>query len=1758
MAIDFNTSPYYDDYSDDKDFYRVLFKPGFPVQARELTQLQTILQNQVARFGNHVFKDGSKVSGGEIFIDPNAVSTKLLSTFNSTNISVSAFLNKFAKGDTSGFIGEVMHAFTADVPTAGDPPTIVVKGSNTENDGKFQPGETILFFDTLEDALDDTNQLIIGATVASNATVTKTATASTYSKVISVNSTTDINVGDKVEAGSISKDLFVVSIDEDTNTVNVNSYVEATIGLGTVSFINLASRKTLEISVAEGIFFRNGVFVRSANQSVVPAKYNLYPTCSVGFTITDVTVTADDDDSLLDPALNSTNYFAPGADRYKINLELISLVVLNDQPVLNDIEYIEVIRLQEGVVQKKNENSVYNELGKAIARRTYEESGDYILKNFILHLNDTTDSSTTIETDILPGKAYVRGYEVENISPRRISIDKARDTENVAGFDISTFYGNYVVVEPMTGSIPVLGANVELHYNTTPTSSTIIGTAHVKNIEYDSNTLSNANFKLFLHDINLTSNTFGDTRSLVITSVPGSYASNVTFKANVDATAITSNVAQLIESAYDTLIFDIPQTNISEVTDTTYTFKRVYKGVSFAAGNATISTSLSNEDFVGGSGVLPGSVAREYYAVVAASTSGTFTSGQFIPIDATGRSVNIAVVGSGSPGQATISVNDNTFNGTCDIIATIEAESYTEKTKTLAANTIQVVNIAASNTYYSLGVSDVNTVNGVYRLGSNVYHGAWSSGNTYSTSNVIVYSNLPYQANATSTGVIPAGNVAQWTPLTAVSTSNYDLDNGQRDNYYDHGRVRYLAAAPGNVIINFDYFTHTGTTGYFTVDSYPIDYSKIPTYTNKRTGKAYRLADSYDFRPRRTDSSSSLTFDSYKIPVPYDYIQSDYSYYLGRFDKIALTPDGVFKTIKGVSSFINPNIPEDDQDAMTLFILYVPPYTYTSEDINIEYISRRRYTMKDIGQIDQRLKSVEYYTALSLLEKETLAADVLDENNSALFKNGYLIDSFAGHSVGDVLNPDYKCSIDFLDNYARAPFDSTAYGFTFDANTNPDVNNTGGLISVPFTETVFVSQTTATKIINVNPFNVISFIGSLKLTPSSDTWFDTVSRPIINVVNNGDKDAWLAATNAAGTQWNNWQLNWTGQTTRDELVNVNNTGNGANAIIRTTTTTSSTFSRTGIRTSVGTKLVVNSDSTKLLSQEVIPFARQKTISFEVFGMPPVTRCYLFANNTFDLTTFITPDGGSLGGNLITDNNGYAKGTFVLPNTASIKIPTGRISLTLTNSSISVVAATARASATFVSSGTLNIEQRTVVSTREPVILREAVTDTRTDTTVSFNTRTVVDATQPATVNNNRPRVTWVDPVAESFLIDKSVYPNGIYLNSVDLFFATKDTSLPVWVQLRPMENGSPNSSVVIPFSEIYKNPSEITVPPEVNIFDGIGEPTNFEFEAPVYLAPGEYCVVVLSNSDKYNLYASEMGQKQLGTSNLVNSQPYLGALFKSQNGSTWTPSQTEDLCFKLNMCKFERGTKTFEVNLELPDSSFNYDLVKLNTQELNFGNKTKINYSLKSKTAGGSTFTDFINVPTGVNYEFTETMNASAAGDIVLRITLENLDENISPVIDLERLSTILVQNKIDTATTPILNSELNSIGGLAQARYITRRVTLTEGLDATGLNVNLLVNRRPGTDIKVYYKVLNKYDSTSFDNRPYVLMDRSALSGDVVFTDNPESYTEETYKALDISYTSGSANYNDFKVFAIKVVFFSTTQPVTPKIKALRVTAVT
>src|SRR6056300_278454 len=140
MATNFNVNPYYDDFSEDKNFHRVLFRPGFAVQARELTQLQSILQNQIKQFGDHVFKDGAQVIPGEISFSNTYHFAKLstLSTSTATDLIGTVFT-----GDTNGVVGEVINATEASDTQAA---TIYIRYTKTASTGvinRFVAGETL-------------------------------------------------------------------------------------------------------------------------------------------------------------------------------------------------------------------------------------------------------------------------------------------------------------------------------------------------------------------------------------------------------------------------------------------------------------------------------------------------------------------------------------------------------------------------------------------------------------------------------------------------------------------------------------------------------------------------------------------------------------------------------------------------------------------------------------------------------------------------------------------------------------------------------------------------------------------------------------------------------------------------------------------------------------------------------------------------------------------------------------------------------------------------------------------------------------------------------------------------------------------------------------------------------------------------------------------------------------------------------------------------------------------------------------------------------------------------------------------------------------------------------------------------------------------------------------------------------------------------------------------------------------------------------
>ena len=147
QITDLNVAPYYDDYNEDDNFHRVLFRPGFAIQARELTTLQSILQNQVERHGKHMFVEGTVVIPGQVSYSDQVATIQLASTFAGETIVPSQYYNATSPviltGATTGLKARVIGVQEA---TATTQPILIIQYLNTGSDFQtafFSDGENL-------------------------------------------------------------------------------------------------------------------------------------------------------------------------------------------------------------------------------------------------------------------------------------------------------------------------------------------------------------------------------------------------------------------------------------------------------------------------------------------------------------------------------------------------------------------------------------------------------------------------------------------------------------------------------------------------------------------------------------------------------------------------------------------------------------------------------------------------------------------------------------------------------------------------------------------------------------------------------------------------------------------------------------------------------------------------------------------------------------------------------------------------------------------------------------------------------------------------------------------------------------------------------------------------------------------------------------------------------------------------------------------------------------------------------------------------------------------------------------------------------------------------------------------------------------------------------------------------------------------------------------------------------------------------------
>jgi hypothetical protein len=1646
----FNVDPYYDDYSEDKKHLRIMFRPGYGVQARELTQLQTILQNQIERFGSHVFDEGSIVLDGKITTNNLKYARVTLgSGITHTDFIGTTIYNGSVSAPPFSSYGRVVHAEGGIV---GDP-------------------SPVLFFEYLAGGTGFVATNSIVATGANDQTITATVTGS--------------------------------------------------VGNATV------------VSVDRGVRFVEGYFVLNDAQSI--GAYSLSgsmrsyetPTTSVGFSVNKEFVNSDEDETLTDPAFGYYNYFAPGADRFKIDLVLSQRGYTAADTTSTDNfsrqGFVEFMRIVDGDIVKVEKYPDYAMLEDTFARRTYDESGNYTVVPFDLTMRGISGSDTTLKAHLSPGKAYVFGYEFETQGVTRLNIDKARTTRQVERvFDREVGPYTKVTFSGITGSIPsglqdfgldpvlimVTGSSGQGDANKRIVGE--VGRARMRRADLYANPV----FNLSLYDISLTA-------GASFSQVERFFVSGVTH-CDRHLFAVTGGSASLGALSESSLLWEIPDGSVMSTLDDidiAYTYQTSVVPNIFPYNTTIAKPTIGN-----------------YFSVSTAEVS--LPNADVIVFDQNGRILGGTAARNGTSLDITVSGSLSQSNR-LHVMASVDYDTSDPIIKT---KTIVTENITLTGAWGSALTGDGrgSTADTLY------FNGAVD---------VISVLALTGSKDGSSTNLLPY----------------FTFDNGQREDMYDWSRMTMnpeTMGITGEYTATISRYQRSGggaTATFFTAESYTggsLTSDYVPTFTAK-SGTVYRLRDCIDFRPDRGATFSLVSQVSSSSIIPTNTAANDsqfiYTHFLPRIDKVALTRDRNFSVIKGVPA-LNPEPPADNPNAMTLYTLGVNPFTFGPDDVTVRQVENKRYTMRDIGDLEKRIEAVEYYTTLNILEQDAKSISVKDTAGDEMPKRGIVVDQFKGHIVSDNADPMFAASIDYELNELRPSFSTTAFSLTGGTLVGMTGNRTDKVFVMNHTASGEIANIVSSDYIKINPFGVVSFLGNMKISPSSDVWFDTGKRPKVQVNVGGENDNWeVGASNGFGTRYNDWESIWFGKNLSAEkvskpnlspsrLINAKVDGVALNSLNSSTTPDS-------IKKRVVEKSVI---------KDVLPIARENAINITAKGLKPNTPFYVYCDDLY-VTPFCT-------GQSVTDTKGEITNLAFLFNRTSVgnnygfneqNFPVGRHVIRIVGSESPVTNVntlienpdtwTMSADAVYVAEGFYDsLSESNILSTRLPLTKRKSAKSTRVISNLS------------EVVNSAGEVVGYQEPLCQTFLVDANKYPNGMFVSFIDLYFRAKDSSatVPVSVEIRPTVNGYPHPSRVLPFasSTLYSD--------SVNIGDrvasGDDDKTRFQFSTPVYLLPGtEYAVCVSSNSPVYSLFTSNIGSFAIKDNEsdpdlIVAKQPNFGSLFKTQNAGKLTKTENESLCMRVGVCKFTSETNTIQFS---KSDAFGSDVTKYNSIRFNTAVSLPegCSYTIRFDNDPDTGYESGKNIiPTSGTID----LNGVNSGNAIL-LSFATADTYVSPMFDLERSSVVMTKNIINSNSNTTTNGELEptnyAVGeaSRAKARYITKRITLEPDITARNVTVKMSlsnpVNRYNNNNqtllsssVKVFIRPL-PVGETDFNKVNYIELTPS---------DTGYSYTDGDFR--EVTFTNiGDETLPEFNSFSIKVTMFGDDDGIVyPRVRNLRVVA--
>jgi Domain of unknown function (DUF4815) len=972
LNTDFNVAPFYDDYNEASDYYRILFRPATAVQARELTQLQTILQNQISRFGDSIYKDGTIIEGCNFHPYPNINQIKFKDSNTSTlDFTTLTVLYADIAEDANNTVFNSSNTYLLVSNTSGLRASIFRAFSGTEN---YAP---------------DTNRAYVQYLNTGNNNVT---TFSQASEQIDVYSSTQ----DKLGLLSASNKLGVIY------TLSSNSTVNA-LGVG------------YGMRVGKGIIYQKGFFLKTNPSNFIISEHvSNAAGIVIGFDTNESIVSPYEDPSLFDNSQGSTNYSAPGAYRLKLNPVPVYYDSSNTAVALPN-NFLTIVSFDQGTGQyivRKDTSPQYSTLGDVIAKQAFETNGDFILKPFSIDVQPHESNTSLFYYVASPGIAYIDGHRVENLATTRVPAPRGIFTQSIDNDILNVSIGNYYYVKEVAGTPDLQGLESITFYDTfqqslslyptrnTP-SGTALGTANIKALKFYSGIKGTPTAQYLLYVFNIQLNPgVQPSRIKSVYATSGSYGS---FYADIVPDPSTGQ-STLQESTLSAPLYDIGVSGMKSLVSNTgqNSTSFYYRNILTAA--LTQYTDAGN---------------RRSHATFTVPGPDIFPYGVGFLDDISSTDINITFAT--DTFSNTIITNAQIYGGSSNVIT-----SPTDFTTSLyVGDSIALINTVTNSTVYGT-IANVNSSNSItlntsltlagnlqlkqfFKQGEAVNFNG--SGNTIQqdsltsltvslaldpdSSSYNVYAQVPLYRTAANPiqkvvnkvqyvkincGTNVGGTTGPWAlgisdvysisnvyVGTSYSTSNpnyaqwFNLDTGQRDSYYGNARLSLDPQYNGSLtslsklLVEVNCFTPNVTStqsGFYSVDSYPIDdantnnqfaiaTAEIPIYRNP-AGIVYDLRNCIDMRPMLANTAAITNVVSYATENPANntntfittsnitidpdtHFTYNATYYLPRIDALVMTKDGVLIPKLGPSQ-INPQPPALNKTGLSIAQIYVPPY----------------------------------------------------------------------------------------------------------------------------------------------------------------------------------------------------------------------------------------------------------------------------------------------------------------------------------------------------------------------------------------------------------------------------------------------------------------------------------------------------------------------------------------------------------------------------------------------------------------------------------------------------------------------------------------------------------------------------------------------------------------------------------------------------------------------------------------------------------------